>query len=127
MNEMKKCIRCKRKKTNNGYNFKITKSKMGLADSIDIVCKKCRGITPNQKQNAKRKKRRENLVVCKNRNCEHMVDKIGFKLYCSDACRLDENNRLLRERLFDEKGMNKIVREIPQKFLVRGAISGVHY
>ena len=127
MNKMKKCIRCKIEKSNNGYNFIRKKSTIGLADSIDRVCKRCRGITSNAKQNAKRKKRRENLVACKNQNCNQMVDKIGFKFYCSETCRIDENNRKLRKRLEMDKEMGKIKREIPSKFLVRGAISGVDY
>ena len=126
--KMKECIRCKVEKINNGYNFKKTKSTMGLADSFDIVCRRCRDIAYSSIENEKRKKfKRPTIVVCKNRNCDKEIRKVGFKFYCSDECRKDQclyDAILIRA---GKKEMSGVKKPIDSKWLKRGAISGVDY
>lgn len=124
----RKCIRCKKTKPNNEHNFKRKKSTMNLADSIDVMCRDCRNKQYSKAENEKRKTtRRPTMIECRNRNCTKMVDKIGFKLYCTDECRHDQTSHNAKMKRKDEIALKGSTKPIPQKFLERGKIYGVDY
>ncbi len=120
-NKKRICIDCKKEKMLNGYVFLVISRENSSIKTFDNVCKDCRHKEANRIRNLRRKKTIQVLKKCKSRNCENEIRKIGFKYYCCDKCRLDENSLLGIERRIEERLRKK--RGIPEKFLVRGKIT----
>ena len=124
----RKCLRCDIIKYNTTEFFSRTKSTIGLKYSVDRICKRCRNIEKSARYNKMRRDAHKPVVIiCKNRKCGNEVTKVGFKLYCDDECRIEQKRFETNER----KRAGAISRDtkepIPEKFLVRGKISGVDY
>ncbi len=121
-NKRRKCIRCKQIKVLNGYVFKKTKSKIGLAPSFDRVCVQCRKNEQNKEQNKHKRGVTPKLKQCKYRECTNTIRRVGFKYFCSDDCRRLEGMLDAQDRR-DETNQTPR-KKIDERFLKRG---NIHY
>lgn len=130
MNEMnkieRKCKTCGFSKLLEVGNFKrIKNTKFYTEDCRKCIDKKYNDIR-NAKNKAKRAMKPALVLFCANEKCKQMFKtKNTRRIYCCKKCSLDVTYQ--RKRDSGVRVSNKNQKKIPEKFLVRGKISGVHY
>ena len=125
--EKRKCIKCKKKKPLEIGNFRRMKNFQGHKSDFEEICRQCYMLDYQRNYIAQKfKEQGPVLKECAYRECTNMANRSKKKHYCCDEHKHIEQQLKRVEKLQHNRECDGS-KEIPQRFLVRGRISGVHY